>query len=126
MAFVEKNVKYKDLMKLSKSHLALLVLDHRKSIIRLRESRKERHCPAPQNVICSPKQNERRVMDKSKTWLEIKMDKFKDNPEYLKEYISTLEDEIAFYKERYNARFAEGFRKGQEKERNGRAKKING
>ena len=53
-------------------------------------------------------------MDKSKTWLEIKMDKFKDDPEYLTEYISTLVDEIAFYKERFNARFAEGFRKGQE------------
>ena len=32
MAFVEKNVTYKDLMKLSKSHLAFLVLDHRRSI----------------------------------------------------------------------------------------------
>ena len=32
MPFVEKNITYEDLMRLSKSHLALLVLDHRKSI----------------------------------------------------------------------------------------------
>jgi len=45
MAFAEKNVKYEDLMKLSKSHLALLILDHRKSITRIRE-------PLPRPAEC--------------------------------------------------------------------------
>ncbi len=37
MAFVEHNITYDKLMELSKSHLALLVLDHRRSIILLND-----------------------------------------------------------------------------------------
>ena len=35
MPFVEKNFTYKNAMELSKSHLALLVLSHRRSIVLL-------------------------------------------------------------------------------------------
>ena len=33
-------------------------------------------------------------MAKLKTWLESKIDEFKDDPEYLREYIKLLEEEI--------------------------------
>jgi hypothetical protein len=37
MPFVEKNFTYENAMELSKSHLALLVLSHRRSIVLLEE-----------------------------------------------------------------------------------------
>jgi len=45
-----------------------------------------------------------------KTWLESKMDEFKDDPEYLREYIELLEAEIAAIKSTLPAKW---FKKGQ-------------
>jgi len=51
MPFVEKDFRYKDAMELSKSHLALLVLSHRRSIVLLEKRISELE---PENEQANP------------------------------------------------------------------------